>query len=118
MANGYARTIMDTMEKVPSVTTNLEPYDSFRVSPFLTVSWDPLIVKVQPDDVYAELFEGTPRIRMSTAADGVGLGPNEKAIRESGQLPFGMVIRPYTLPEGQAEIVAARFREFLMSHVV
>lgn len=115
--NGYARTIMDAMQAVPSVTTKLEPYDSFRVSPFLTVGWDPAVVKVQPDEVYTELFEGTPRIRMSTAADGVGLGPNEKAIRASGQLPFGMVIRPYTLQEGQAEIVGARLREVLAAHV-
>jgi hypothetical protein len=73
-------------------------------------------VAVQPDDVYRELFDGTPRIRMSTAADGVGLGPNEPAIRESGRIPFGMVVRPYTLQDGEAEVVAARLRQVLMSH--
>ena len=114
--NGYARIIMKKISTVPSVEVELEPDDSFGVSPFLTVSWDPAVVRVTPDEVYRELFEGEPRIRMSTAADGVGLGPHTKDVLESGSVPFGMVIRPYTLQEGEAEIVAERFHEVLMAH--
>lgn len=113
--SGYARMIMGRVEAVPSVTTTLEPEDAFRVSPFLTVSWDPEVVDITPDQLAKELFEGEPRIRMVTAEDGFGLGPREKEIRESGEIPFGMIIRPYTLQEGQAEIVANRLYELLAS---
>jgi L-seryl-tRNA(Ser) seleniumtransferase len=115
--NGYARAIMSAVASVPSVELELEPDDAFGVSPFLTVSWDPEVVRVSPDDVYRELFEGEPRIRMSTAADGVGLGPRTKEIQESGRVPFGMVVRPYTLQEGEAAIVGDRLRDVLASHV-
>ena len=75
---------MDKVEAVPSVTTTLEPEDAFKVSPFLTVSWNPDVVKITPDQVAKDLFDGEPRIRMVTTADGLGLGPREKEIRDSG----------------------------------
>lgn len=111
--NGYARVIMARLESLPSVTTTLETEDAFGVSPFLTVSWDPEVVDITPDELAKQLFEGEPRIRMVTAADGFGLGPREKEIRASGEIPYGMIIRPYTLEEGQAEIVGDRLRELL-----
>ena len=113
---GYARVIMDRVGTVPSVTTTLEPEDAFKVSPFLTVSWSRDVVKITPDELAKDLFDGEPRIRMVTAADGFGLGPREKEIRESGEIPYGMIIRPYTLQEGEAEVVANRLRELLTAH--
>jgi L-seryl-tRNA(Ser) seleniumtransferase len=114
--NGYARVIMDRVEALPSVETTLEPKDAFEVSPFLTVSWDPDVVKITPDKVAKELFEGEPRIRMVTAADGLGLGPREREIRASGKMPHGMIVRPYTLQEGEAEVVAHRLYALLAAH--
>ena len=113
---GYARLIMDRVATVPSVTSTLEPEDAFKVSPFLTVSWRPDVVKITPNELAKELFDGEPRIRMVTAADGLGLGPRESEIRESGEMPYGMILRPYTLQEGEAEVVANRLRELLMAH--
>ncbi len=113
----YARVIMDRVESLPSVTTNLEPKDAFEVSPFLTVGWSPEVIKITPEAMAKQLFEGEPRIRMVTAADGLGLGPDEKKIRASGEIPYGMIIRPYTLQEGQAEMVAKRLHGLLLAHV-
>ena len=81
------------------------------------MSWDPDVVKIQPDAVERELFDGEPRIRMETAAKRFGLGPREKEIRASGEIPFGMIVRPYTLQPGQAEIVAERLHAVLASNV-
>lgn len=114
--NGYAQVISEKVTQVPSVTTTLDPYDAFKVSPFLTISWDPEIVKISPNEVYDELFHGEPRIRMSTAASGVGLGPHAAHIEMTGEVPFGMVVRPYVLEAGQAEIVADRLSEVLLAH--
>ena len=113
---GYARLIMNRVGTVPSVTTTLEPEDAFKVSPFLTVSWSPDVVKITPDELAKILYDGDPRIRMVTAANGFGLGPREKEIRDSGEIPYGMIIRPYTLQEGEAEVVANRLRELLTAH--
>ena len=74
------------------------------------------MAKVSPDEVYRELFEGEPRIRMSTAVDGIGLSARAKEIAESGEVLCGRIIRPYTLQEGDPEQVAARFYDVLMSH--
>lgn len=115
--NGYARVIMNKMHEIQSVTTRLESEDAFKVSPFLTVEWDPAVVKISPDDVYRELFEGQPRIRMSTAADGIGLSARAREFLETGRVPHGMVIRPYTLQEGQAELVASRLSDVLTAHI-
>lgn len=113
---GYARTIMNELDSIPSVSTTLEPDDAFHVSPFLTITWDPDVIPVVPDDLAEELFGSEPRIRMVTAADGLGLGPREKEIRESGNIPHGMIVRPYTLQDGEAEVVAARLRTLLTAH--
>jgi len=113
---GYARLIMKRVGTVPSVTTTLAPEDAFKVSPFLTVSWSPDVVRITPDELAKDLFDGEPRIRMVTAANGLGLGPREKEIRDSGEIPYGMIIRPYTLQEGEAEAVANRLHELLTAH--
>lgn len=112
----YARVIMDKVETIESVTTTLDATDAFEVSPYLTVTWDPSAVRITPDEVAKELFDGEPRIRMVTAADGLGLGPREKEIRASGKIPHGMVVRPYTLQEGEPERVANRLHEILEAH--
>ncbi|MCZ6771215.1 MAG: aminotransferase class V-fold PLP-dependent enzyme [Proteobacteria bacterium] len=110
---GYARVIVDRVQQVRSVTATLEPEDAFGVSPILTVSWDPNVIEITPDEISKALFEGEPRIRMVTAADGLGLGPREMEVRASGKIPYGMIIRPYTLQEGEAEKVAKRLHELL-----
>lgn len=115
--SSYARVIMEKVEKIASVETTLEEKDAFEVSPYLTITWDPAVVKVAPEAIAKELFEGEPRIRMVTAADGLGLGPREKELRSSGKIPHGMIVRPYTLQQGEAEVVANRLHELLARYV-
>lgn len=97
--NGYAQLISDKVTTVPTVATDTKPFDSPKVSPHMTITWDQSKVKVTPQQVHKELDEGEPRIKMNTTAG-------------------GMYIRPYTLQEGQAEQVAVRLHEILSSYAV
>lgn len=116
--NQYAQIIIEKVRTVPSVRTVLEPFDAFRVSPLLMIDWSESALKITPDEVSTELFRGDPRIRMITAASGVEFFPYSAQAQESGKEPAGMMTRPYVSQEGEAEIVANRLHQVLLSHLV
>ena len=91
--------ISDAVTSIPSVKTEvIQPDRPSNNAPRLSVTWDQEEVKISPQEVNEQLYEGDPGIEM----------------------PFnsrGMSIMSYMLEEGDEIPVAKRFREVLLQGV-
>jgi len=94
MWEGYLERIAAAVRALPSVTTTIRQPGIANVAPNLAITWEPAALACTPAQVHAALWDGEPRI-------GVHL------------IEGGVLVNPYMLEDGDAEIIARRLSELL-----
>jgi len=98
MWEGYLDCIAAAVRDLDSVTTSIRQPGLSNVAPNLVITWDPAALACTPAQVHAALWEGEPRISLHLATD-------------------GLVVNPYMMEEGDADIIARRLRELLTARL-
>ncbi len=91
---GYLKVLSDAMALINGVRTEVLQPGRINVTPTLAVTWDPGTLGITPRTAHDLLLDGEPRIQMATRED-------------------GLLVNPYMLEPGEAEIVAKRMGEVL-----
>lgn len=91
---GYLECIAAAVRSLPSVKTAIREPGIANVAPNLVITWDPAALACAPAQVHAALWEGEPRIAVHRV-DG------------------GVLVNPYMLEAGDAEVVARCLGELL-----
>jgi len=94
MWEGYLECIASAVRSLPSVATSIRQPGIANVTPNLVITWDPAALECAPSQVHDALWEGEPRIAVHLVAGGV-------------------LVNPYMLEAGDAEIIARRLAELL-----
>jgi len=94
---GYLQTVINALEHLPSIQTDIRLPGRSNVAPVLGISWDPQVIEIEPQEALRQLSEGEPRIEMNGGKD--------------------LSIMPYMMEPGEDVLVASRLREILESRV-
>jgi uncharacterized pyridoxal phosphate-dependent enzyme len=94
MWEGFLETIRLAIIDLPSVRTEVQQPGISNVTPTLRILWEESTLHVSPDQVHQELLEGEPAIAMHCLAG-------------------GLVVNPYMMEAGEAELVGRRLRQLL-----
>ncbi len=86
--------IADAVADIPSTSTQVERPGRSNVSPTLTISWDPLVAGITPEDARQQLSDGDPRIEVPAHTK-------------------GLTIMPYMMESGEEVVVAERVGQVL-----
>jgi D-glucosaminate-6-phosphate ammonia-lyase len=90
----YLECIASAVRPLPSVATSIREPGIANVAPNLVVTWDPATLECAPSQVHAALWGGEPRIAVHL-------------------IEGGLLVNPYMLEAGDAEIIARRLGELL-----
>ncbi|MFT5086728.1 MAG: putative pyridoxal phosphate-dependent enzyme [Candidatus Latescibacterota bacterium] len=90
------KTIIDVVEKYPSVQTSIREPGRSNVAPVLNIEWEPQTLGATGIEVARQLSVGEPRI-------------------EAFNSERGFSVMPYMMQDGDAEIVACRLDEIIGS---
>lgn len=91
---GYLKTVSDAIAGVPSIRTSVLQPGRLNVTPTLSIEWDENARGISARQAYEALLNGEPRIAM----------PAGKS---------GLLMNPYMMEPGEAQIVAKRLQEVL-----
>lgn len=94
MWEGFLQRIASTIAPIPSVRSEIRQPGVSNVAPTLFIAWDAVALRCTPAQIHAELLAGEPSIAMHL-------------------LPDGLLIMPYMMEAGEAEIVAQRLHALL-----
>jgi D-glucosaminate-6-phosphate ammonia-lyase len=94
MWEGYLDEIRQAVEALPSVETEIVQPGLSNHAPMLSITWDPTVLHVTPEQVHRELMEGDPPVAMHLTGK-------------------GLRVMPYMMEDGDAAIAARRLSELL-----
>jgi seryl-tRNA(Sec) selenium transferase len=98
MWEGYLETVREGVADLPSVKTEKEMPGIANVTPFLNITWDADVLKRTPQNVYAELLDGEPRVLVSLRGKGIQ-------------------VNPYMMEDGDAGIVAQKLHQAMSTPI-
>ncbi|MBT4502576.1 MAG: aminotransferase class V-fold PLP-dependent enzyme [Gemmatimonadetes bacterium] len=98
MWEGYLETVQAAVADLPSVKTEKEMPGIANVTPFLNISWDADALQRTPQQVYAELLDGEPRVLVSLRGGGIQ-------------------VNPYMMEDGDAGIVAQKLHQAMSTPI-
>ena len=94
MWEGYLEAVRQAVADLPSVAAEYEMPGIANVTPFLNLTWDAAVLQRTPQQVYAELLDGEPRVLVSLRGG-------------------GLQINPYMMEDGDDAIVARLLRQVM-----
>ena len=115
ISEGYEQTvsyIIGSLKGLPGVNAKRAfPMGKFRLIPFVSITLDQALVGMTPSEAVRQLHNGEPPILLSHP-DSLPI-PTFTGKKDSYAEEDSVVIKPQSLKEGDAEIVATRLREVL-----
>jgi len=91
---GYLETIRAAVAHLPSLKTTVQQPGLANHSPSMRITWDAAVLRCTPKQAYDALFYGEPPVVMHQTND-------------------GLMVMPYMMEKGDAEIAAKRLHEVL-----